>query len=269
LLDRDELIEHVEWLLNEGENKQARKLCQSGLRRYPRDAELWMYMGDSLIDSEETSEADRAFRRAAEIRPHWAVPWAKRAEVQLLRGNFGQACRMVDRAHELDRDLGHASHLKAICCDLEGRSDEGRFWYRRAQRLQPDHFFCPPKVSPERFQQELDCALEHLDRADAFAPAIRSTRWVVLERTADAPPDVARIDPLASVVLLAAVDGAAGQGPELSEPVVETGYIFKPNILRECRTADDIYTQLYVCILEELEGLVLPARGDHESSSGR
>ena len=47
-------------------------------------------------------------------------------------------------------------------------------------------------------------------------------------------------------------------------PLIETGFIFRRNIERICRTADDICTQIYFSILDELEALAEEAEEDEE-----
>ena len=264
MLDRDELLEHVEWLLNEGEAERAWALCKRGLRRYPRDAELWVYMGDSLVDSDRLKDADRAFRRAADLKSDWAIPVAKRAEVQLITGHLRRASNLADRSHELDRDLPHASYVKAICAELMDEHDVAHFWYRRAQRLNQDRYFAPPRVSHEQFIKEFHAALEHLRDGGLFAQMIATTRWEVLPKVETSRTELAEVSPMAEChFVLAEGDSVGEEASELqpgdeAQPLVTVGYVFAGNIVRNCRNEEDIYTQIYVCLLEELEALTDP-----------
>ncbi len=250
MLDRDELLEHVEWLLNEGESERAWMLCKRGLRRYPKDAELWLFMGDSLFDSDRLGEADRAFRKATEIEPEWAVPHAKRAEVHLMLGNVERARSFVEEAFNRDRDLPHASFVRAICYELEGNDSTAHFFYHRARRLQPDQYFLPPVVSHEEFQGEFDAALQHIGEVDLFAEALAATEWRILDLPDRTVGELSAVSPMMYCYLV--------PGETDGETTIRRAYLFRKNILRECRTRDDVYTQTYVSIMEELEALLGP-----------
>jgi tetratricopeptide (TPR) repeat protein len=251
VLDRDELLEHVEWLLNEGEAERAWMLCKRGLRRYPKDGELWLFLGDSLFDSDRLQEADRAFRRVAEIEPAWAIPFAKRAEVHLMLGNVQRAREMVDEAYKRDPDLPHASYVRAICYELEGNLDTARFFYHRSRHLQPDQYFPPVPCTNELFAESFDAALAHLLDVDAFARSLTHTNWVVCDAVDREDPALKGVSPMMYCFLVP--DQA-----DAEEPQVVTGYVFRRNILRECRTMDDVDTQIYVSIMDELEILLGP-----------
>lgn len=251
MLDRDELLEHVEWLLNEGEAERAWMLCKRGLRRYPKDAELWLFLGDSLFDSDRLNEADRAFRRVAEIEPEWAIPFAKRAEVHLMLGNVQRAREMVDEAYKRERDLPHASYVRAVCYELEGNDEVANFFFHRARRLQPEQYFPPVPCSDEEFQSCFDAAMEHLLGVDAFARAMKDSEWTIADGVDRDQQDLKSVSPMMFCLLVPEPDDA-------EDLRVARGYVFRKNILRECRTAEDIDTQIYVSVMDELEHLLGP-----------
>jgi len=262
--DRDELLEHVECLLNEGEPERAWMLCKRGLRRFPKDPELWFCLGDSLLESGRFGSSDKAFRRACELRTNWAFPMAKRAEALLMQGRVRKAADLAELAHEADRDLPHSSYVKALIHDVEGDEGAAYFFYRRAQKLSPDEYFAPARVSYERFMKEFDAALKHLNSACCMTEQIEGTRWLVLERVDHSIPELKKLQPMALCHL------ETKPAPENTEdgpselPLIETGFIFRRNIERICRTADDICTQIYFSILDELEALAEEAEEDEE-----
>lgn len=262
--DRDELLEHVEWLLNEGEPERAWMLCKRGLRRFPKDPELWFCLGDSLLESGRFASSDKAFRRACELRPGWAFPMAKRAESLLMLGRVRKAAELAEQAHETDRDLPHSSYVKAIIHDVEGDDDAAYFFYRRAQRLSPDDYFAPAQVPYERFMKEFDASLKHLHSACCMTEQIESTRWLVLERVDHSIPELKKLQPMALCHLeTGPVPADAEDGPGALPPI-ETGFIFRRNIARICRTPDDISTQIYFSVLDELEALAEEAEEEQE-----
>jgi len=231
-----------------------------------------MFLGDSLIDSNRLKEADRAFRRASELDSNSALSIAKRAEVQLMLGRLDQAESLGDQAHEMDRDLPHASFVKGICAEFNGQDDVAHFWYRRAQKLNSDQYFAPPRVSRERVEEELSTVVQHLMEESEFADILANTQWTVKE-TVDG--DDAELDDVSPMAYFHLVPHELSPGPrngtnrENSEgPPVNRAFVFARNILRDCRTEEDIYTQLYVFLLEELENMI-PFDEDVESGDCR
>ncbi len=60
-----------------GDTRSGVGIIGSGLRKYPRDADLWVGMGNALVihaDGMMTPSAELAFRRAAEIAPDHPGP---------------------------------------------------------------------------------------------------------------------------------------------------------------------------------------------------
>jgi tetratricopeptide (TPR) repeat protein len=259
VLDRDELLEHVEWLLNEGESERAWMLCKRGLRRFPKDAELWVFMGDSLVDSGRLAEADKAFRRGHEVSQDWAIPLAKRSEVHLMLGNLPQARLFADEAHELDKDLPHASYIRAVCFEMEGSEDVAHFWYRRAQKLNPDQYFIPVKQPRRLFMKDFRAAVEHLVNGGLFSTAVEKTRWKVHDKVDRGNRLLRDVSPMAYVHLIPQEVPGEVSGEDVT---IRVGFIFRQNILRDCRCVDDVYSQVYVSLLEELERLTIPAPDD-------
>jgi tetratricopeptide (TPR) repeat protein len=262
VINRDELLEHVEWLLDEGQARRASTLCRRAIRRYPQDPDLWVALGDSLLDSDRPQEGDRSFRRAAELSPDWALPIAKRAEAQLMLGKINRAELLAGQAHGMDRDLPLASFIKAVCAELEGKEDEAWFWYHRAEKLEPDLYFAPPKVSRQRFMVEMNSALERLGEDKLVSYLLEGTRWHVLDRVDRSDEAFAKVYPLTPCSLVTApppptlVKKSGGRSPRSLEPRVTDGYLFACNIVRECRTAEDLNQQIFCCILDEVEGLL-------------
>lgn len=256
MLDRDELIEHLEFLLNEGEPERAWNLCRRGLRRYPRDPDLWLFLGDSLVDSRRLVDADKAFRKAAELRSDWGVPVAKRAEVQLMEGNLEPAVRLADSAHDLDRNLAHASYLKGICRELAGQEEEAGFWLHRAHRLQPDQYFLPARIAPQRFMAEFVDVLDGLRQQGIIGESLDLAKWEVCDHVDADNPDLVGIS-LLSYCHLVKKGGVRRRGGRSKREVapVEKGYLFRRNNIRECRTPEDLNVQLYVAISDEIESI--------------
>ena len=247
MLDRDELLEHVEWLLNEGESERAWKLCKRGLRQFPKDAELWLFLGDSYFEADRFPDAEKAFKRAAEIDPEWADPQARRAELELARGDFETARTLAEQAHNRDRDSAHASFVLGICNELDDAPEVARFWYHRARRLQPDGYFVPLAAGLATFDEALAQAMEQLSSSSS-GEHLPGSEWTVLPQVDAARTDLAAISPLTRCHIVSG--RSTGR-----KPAVLRGYLFTGNILRDCRSQSDVCTQTYFAILDQLEVL--------------
>ena len=247
MLDRDELLEHVEWLLNEGESERAWKLCKRGLRQFPKDAELWLFLGDSYFEADRYPEAEKAFKRAAEIDPEWADPQARRAELELSRGDFVTARCLAEQAHERDRDSAHASFVLGICSELEESHELARFWYHRARRLQPDGYFVPLAAAQATFDEALTQAMEQLS-SSSDGERLPGSEWTVLSQVDANRTDLANLSPLTRCHIVSGQTGG-------EKSAVLRGYLCTGNILRDCRSQSDVCTQTYFAILDQLEVL--------------
>lgn len=254
MLDRDELMEHLEFLLNEGEPERAWNLCRRGLRRYPRDPDLWLFLGDSLVDSQRLGDADKAYQKAVELRPEWGVPVAKQAEVRLMEGDLDAAVRLAEQAHDLERNLAHASHLRGVCSELTGREEEAAFWFHRAHRLQPEHYFVPAHITPQRFMAEFVDVLDGLRQQGIIGEGLDPANWVVLDMVDPANPDLDGVS-LLSFCHIARKPGGRRRGARSKRDTgaIERGYLFRRNNIRECRSPEDLNVQLYVAISDEIE----------------
>jgi cytochrome c-type biogenesis protein CcmH len=67
-----------EALARDGKSEDAVNILQNAVRRYPNDPQLWIALGNALVDHSKglTPPADLAFRRAAQAAPgHPAAPF--------------------------------------------------------------------------------------------------------------------------------------------------------------------------------------------------
>jgi len=256
VLERDELIEHVEHLLSEGEPERAWALCRRGLKKFPRDADLWICLGDSLFEAARLDDAFKAFRKASEIKPQWAVPVARRAEILVVQGQLGAAREHAELAHSLNKDLAHASYAMALCCDLEGTDGVADFWYHRAHKLSPDRFYAPARVDNDTFRREFRRVLEHLRESPEYGRFLRGGQWMLKDRVERNLPDLSSLSPVTHCHLVSEESIPGDEGDSWG-PTLIRGYIFRRNILRGCRTQEDLYDQISVSILEQIDDLSL------------
>jgi tetratricopeptide (TPR) repeat protein len=233
----DEILDRVDWLLEEGEPEKARRLCRRATRQHPKDERIWIAYGDSLSEGGRFREALKAFDRCVELQPDWALAQAKRAEALIEVGRVDEAEEVVDAALALDRDDGHASFVRAMVYEFLGQDDLSDFWYRRAARQDPENYFRPYRTSWDRFSAAAAEAVSMLP--DETAQDMSERRLRVRElpsRTSRGPESVLR--------MCETVEDADG------DDGLRT-YLYRRNIERVCRDRFDLVEQIYLTLLNE------------------
>lgn len=96
-----------------GDLSGAVKLYQAALKLFPEFPEAEYQRGAALVSLGNLPEAEKAFRRAIELRPDWSLAWAKLGDVlvdeHLAASNseeskrlFSEAAKVLHKAVELD-----------------------------------------------------------------------------------------------------------------------------------------------------------------------
>lgn len=251
MLEYEEIVQQVEWLLNEGEPEKATLLCRRGLRRFPRDAELWFLLGDSLLESGRLAPAEKAFKNAFEIRGAWPLALAKRAEALITLNRLRFAQELGEKAYELDRDCPHCSYVKGLLHDIAGDHDVARFFFRRAAKIDSDGYFNPVVVSSRQFHQLVKGAVAQIREAAAENPEAAAIQWQILGRVHEEIPELAGISPLAACYI--SVPKAAEGAADNPCPRNLKGYLFRSNIVRMCRDLQELASQIHFCLMDEIE----------------
>jgi tetratricopeptide (TPR) repeat protein len=85
-----------------GDLKKAVELYQSALKQLPEFPEAEYQLGNALVALERLPEAEKAFRRAVELREDWTLPLAALGSLLVTRGEFTEAETILTRAVEID-----------------------------------------------------------------------------------------------------------------------------------------------------------------------
>ncbi len=233
----DEVLDRVDWLLEEGEPDKARRLCRRAIRRHGKDERLWIAYGDSLSEAGRFREALKAFERGADLAPRWALAQAKRSEALLEVGRVDEAEAAVNAALELDRDDGHGSFVQAMVFEFLGRDDLADFWYRRAANLDADNYFRPHRTTWDRFRVAASEAVSMLP-----PQAVRALEGRRKLRVRELPSRTSRGSE-SILRMCETVLGVDGEGPRT--------YLYRRNIERVCRDQFDLVEQIYLTLLNE------------------
>lgn len=260
MLKREDYLEHAEWLLNEGDPERASDVCRRGLRRFPRDHELWCLLGDTLVESGHYPEADRALRTASQLKKDWAVPLAKRAEVLLMLGKFKRAKAICDSAYDQDPNSALTSYMKGILLDVTGQHEVAHFFYRRAHKLDPNTYRKPLVVGQEEFDKVAWEAIQEVVATPWGQAKLANAQWTILDYIDAANPDFAGHAPLfgcylATESVAAAPTTSKRRLPKKTAPQVEVAraYIIRSNIIRNAEMVGVLNLQISLSISEALE----------------
>ncbi|MBM4370487.1 MAG: tetratricopeptide repeat protein [Deltaproteobacteria bacterium] len=236
----EEVLERVDWLLEEGEPGEARRLCRRAIRGHPRDERIWIAYGDSLAEEGRHAEALRAYERGSELAPGWALALAKRAEALLEIGRTREAEEAVEEALALHRDDSHATFIRAMVFEFLGRDEAADFWYRRAARLDGENYFRPYRPAWDRFQEGALAALAMLPSEQ------QETLGAHRLRVRDLPSRASRGRSSA----LRMCDVLPPRPRSGGRPLV---YLYRRNLERVCRDQEELVEQIYLTLLNELE----------------
>jgi predicted Zn-dependent protease len=85
-----------------GDFQTALKLYEEAIRVFPEFPEAEYQRGNILISLNKPVEAEKAFRRAVELREDWSLPMTSLGALLVERSNFAEAEKFLAKAVELD-----------------------------------------------------------------------------------------------------------------------------------------------------------------------
>lgn len=166
-------------LFNRGQDAHAKKDYELALEFYeqavklrPEFPEAEFQRAGALVALKRLPEAEKAYRRAMELRPEWALPPAALG-VLLARaaGREREAEPVLLRALELD-----ANNLTALVAlaEMRARADDIRgaleFWRRATTLKDDDASLWMARAAVERTAKDTAASLKSLERALALEP---------------------------------------------------------------------------------------------------
>lgn len=215
------------------------------------DPVLHFLAGVALVELDRAAEAVQELRRAVELDPDDAEFRANLALALFLGCEFVEASREASRAVECDPQLPDAHHVRALTLEREDRWDEADEHFRRAERIDPDAFPAPRRISRDEFEAEVGRAAERL--SEEFRRYLDEVAVTVDDLPADeilrdeTPP----LDPeLLGLFVGTALDqrSAFSPGGELPPRIL----LFKRNLERVYPERDELVVQIARTLHHEL-----------------
>lgn len=156
-------IEQIYDALDAGDASAALRAVRGALEaETTADPVLHFLAGVALMELDRPLDAVGDLRRAVELDPDDAEFRSNLALALFLACDFPGASREAVRALEADPGLPDAHHVRALTLEREGRWDEADEHFRRAQKIDPDAFTAPRRISREEFEAEVARAAELL-----------------------------------------------------------------------------------------------------------
>lgn len=121
-----------------GELRQAKTLYGEMRDKNPRDAEVWIKLGEIAWAEGDAAGALTAANRAMSLAPRRHEGFVLAGLVWQGRGETDQAIRLFDRAAELSPTATEPMILRGIALQRAGRKDAAAAAYAEALRRQPD-----------------------------------------------------------------------------------------------------------------------------------
>ncbi len=249
-----ELEREISALLDAGEAAQATRHLVRVRRRFPKDPEATLLLGDLFYEAGAFEEAAVTFESAATLSPNDAYPLALCGVCAIELGDIEAARASIDAALALDPRLPEAVWWRAVLHDLDGESRLSTNRYRQATKLAPERFELPYRVTTERFQQMAERALRDLDRRyEGFSEALE--RRNVALRIQDVPTSEQIVRDRFHPLWLGVFEGHAGADVSLEDPwsgMPGLVILFQRNLERDCRDAEELFEQIHITLLHEI-----------------
>jgi predicted Zn-dependent protease with MMP-like domain len=211
----------------------------------------WILAASALLELDDLRGAHEALERASRTRgveQDADLCWTA-AEIALREWRLEDARRLFTRVVELDRTTPALGRL-ALCADALGDFDAADGYLRAAEKLDPEGWNFPARLSEDELQEVLDEAIGSLD--NDFQEALEETPIL--------------IDPMPSLAMVAGGDVAqtppdmlglfvgssrlerSNEGAELPAAI----HLFQRNLERACADREDLVNEVRITLFHEI-----------------
>jgi tetratricopeptide (TPR) repeat protein len=92
-------------------------------------------LGSAYYAEGEEDDAERCWKRAADIDPKFHRPWINLGKLALHRGRLSEAIPYLEKAHSLDRQVFEPAYQLSLAYRRAGRTDESERYRKLAEAL--------------------------------------------------------------------------------------------------------------------------------------
>ena len=236
----------------DGEPGRALAICDGYLREELEDelySDFLNLKAAALCELGEFSAALPVYERAAQLcedrEDPGGIGWC-----QYELGHFEQAeAALTVAVRGLGRENPATHHYLAVTLERNGDPKAAARHFRIAARLEPDHWFVPPKLSEDEFAELVEAAVEGLSaelqgRLDNVVVAIEP--WPTREDLEGTPLSPAIVGMFRGPSL----DGRSTSDPwsQLPSQIV----VYQRNLEYTCRSLEEMVDQIRVTLWHEI-----------------
>ena len=119
---------------------------EESLQEFPSSSRLWFALGFANFKLDKNEEAERALRKAIELDPKFAPPFAYLGLIRAKTGGYGEAIALYESALRADAKLAVVHHLIADAM-LKQNADARAIETHLRQAVEMDPTFTPARLS--------------------------------------------------------------------------------------------------------------------------
>jgi len=244
---REDRLNFIEQLLDDGDLDQALFVSKQHLKRFPDDPEALLLRGHILVEAGNFEDALKNYIKAQELVPDWEDAALIHAGVLLDLGHLNESQAALSELVESHPDNAHVHHTLAIALEFSENQLGAHRHYQQAARLNPKHYSLPFRVSDEQIRHLASKIVIHLRSS-------QSASHEPVEVIVSEHPTLEIMDrngrPLSPLTLGFGIQNAG----KMSGTQI---YLFKRNIERVCINLSEIKEQLAITLEHELTHLQL------------
>ena len=249
-LDRDEVLDEIEDLLDEQDYEAALSLCDQLIEEDPDDLEALALRGEVLACVGEYEEALQSYDRILEIDSGADGIQPDRAYVLCELGRLPEALAAGEKALAADPQSPSSHYWLAVAHELSGNQLGAERHFRQANKLNSEDFHLPCRVSDEEFMaivsevqqsfpQELKDAMENLHISVRDFPTM----------------EIATGDPPLGMLIYGFFDGVPLTDRSVSDAQTQGPshiFLFKKNLERDCLSRGELKDEIDVTLKHEI-----------------
>lgn len=249
---RDEIVGKLRAAVDAGELERAADLARKAMRKWPDDAEVFELAGWVAAELESPEEAMVAYDRAVALDPESIGALVGRASTWLDLADTARALQDAKAAVALDGKDAEARYVLATAHELAGRQREADREYERAERLDPERYPRPFRISRHDFDRLMRAAIDQLpphvhDAIDNLSMGVKDHPG--------SEDQIAGERPL-SLQLLGVFQGASLRERSTEDPwtIANPGIIllFQKNLERACASREELVEQITITVFHEV-----------------
>lgn len=176
----EEFKQQIDWLISQGQLKQASKKIQTALKKQPKNSELVRLEGIINLHQNKPALAERNFKRALVLNKQNATAMANLAFIQQQKKAYKESEEWLLKAIEINPDFIDAHHQLGIVANAQNKHGLAEAQFRHVLELYPSHNDCLVNLAILlKNKGELEQAINYLHQALAINPMQPQVYWVL------------------------------------------------------------------------------------------